>query len=156
MKRILVFFILLGFILHVDYQNIQLESQERKTIEVRIDGEVEKPGVYVLPNYATLNDLILKCGLKDDADIDTLNLSNQLHQDDQIKIYKKDNTAEKVSINTSNLDQLITLPGIREKIAQRIIDYRNENGFFQNLEDIKNVKGIGDKKYEKILPFIKL
>ena len=156
MKRILVFFILLGFILHVDYQNIQLESQERKSIEVRIDGEVEKPGVYILPNHATLNDLILKCGLKDDADIDTLNLSNQLHQDDQIKIYKKDDTVEKVSINASNLDQLITLPGIREKIAQRIIDYRNENGFFQNLEDIKNVKGIGDKKYEKILPFIKL
>ena len=56
----------------------------------------------------------------------------------------------KVNINTADIETLQTLTGIGEVKAQAIIDYRNKNGGFKTLEDIKNVSGIGDSVYEKI------
>jgi len=55
-----------------------------------------------------------------------------------------------VNINTASAEELATLEGIGEKTAQNIIEYRDANGPFAAIEDIKNVKGIGDKKFEKI------
>lgn len=56
----------------------------------------------------------------------------------------------KVNINTANQTELETLQGIGPALAQRIIEYRQENGKFQTIEDIQNVKGIGDSKYSNI------
>ncbi len=56
----------------------------------------------------------------------------------------------KVNINTANLEKLQTLPGIGASTAQKIIEYREQNGKFQNIEDIKNVSGIGDSKFNNI------
>ena len=56
----------------------------------------------------------------------------------------------KVNINTANQTELETLQGIGPSLAQRIIEYRRENGKFQTIEDIQNVKGIGDSKYSNI------
>lgn len=57
---------------------------------------------------------------------------------------------KKVNINTANQSELETLPGIGESIASRIIEYREQNGKFQKIEDLQNVKGIGESKFEKI------
>ncbi|WHX47765.1 ComEA family DNA-binding protein [Paenibacillus woosongensis] len=61
-----------------------------------------------------------------------------------------------VSINTANSSQLQTIPGIGEKKAQAIIDYRNQHGSFNSLSDLKKVKGIGEKVFQKLKPYIKL
>ncbi len=55
-----------------------------------------------------------------------------------------------ININTADQDQLDTLPGIGPALAQRIIQYREINGLFETVEDIKNVAGIGDKKFEEL------
>ena len=57
---------------------------------------------------------------------------------------------EKVNINTANQTELETLQGIGPSTAQKIIDYRKKNGKFESIEDVQNVKGIGDGKFEDI------
>ncbi len=56
----------------------------------------------------------------------------------------------RININTADVEALSTLGGIGEKKAEAIIEYRKENGPFSKIEDLKNVKGIGDKVFEKI------
>ncbi len=62
----------------------------------------------------------------------------------------------KVNINIAGIKELSKLPGIGEKTAQRIIDYRNKSGSFKTYEGLLKVKGIGKKKLEKLKSFIKL
>lgn len=61
---------------------------------------------------------------------------------------------KKININTAFAGDLQLLPGIGEVTAERIIDYREQKGGFKRLEDIKNVKGIGDKKFELLKELI--
>ena len=63
---------------------------------------------------------------------------------------KSTTSNEKVNINTATQEELDTLPGIGPSIASKIIDYREQNGKFNSIEEIKEVSGIGDAKYEKI------
>lgn len=60
----------------------------------------------------------------------------------------------KININTADLQALMTLPGIGEEYAQRIIDYREANGPFAEIADIMNVSGIGEKRFDAIKDFI--
>lgn len=59
-----------------------------------------------------------------------------------------------VNINTADILELMSLPGIGETLAERIIAYRNTHGFFQSPEELLNVEGIGSKKVEGILQYI--
>ncbi|OJU10445.1 MAG: hypothetical protein BGN88_05095 [Clostridiales bacterium 43-6] len=62
----------------------------------------------------------------------------------------------KININTASKDELISLPGIGEATAKKIIEYRKKYGFFANTADIKNVSGIGEAKYDDIKNYIKV
>ena len=60
----------------------------------------------------------------------------------------------KIDLNTASLTDLQTLPGVGASLAQRILDYRKENGGFKSIEELMNVKGIGEKSFEKIRPLV--
>lgn len=66
------------------------------------------------------------------------------------------NNTGKVSVNSALIDELITLPGIGEAKAKLIIEYREQNNGFKDIEEIMNIKGIGEKMFEKIKPYITL
>lgn len=92
--------------------------------------------------------------LKEEYDLDaSSNVTDEaiLYENQEIDI--NDNTG-KISINKATYEELITLPGIGPKTAEKIIEYRNTYGPFWSLEDIKKVKGIGDKKYAKLKEYI--
>ncbi len=61
---------------------------------------------------------------------------------------------EGINLNTATVDQLVALPGIGEVLAQRIVAYREEHGPFTSAEQLKEVKGIGEKKWEAIRPLV--
>lgn len=74
-------------------------------------------------------------------------------------ITEKDNSndkeeSQKININTASIEELDKLPGVGEATANKIVNHRKENGDFKNIEEIKNVNGIGDKKFENMKDLI--
>lgn len=61
---------------------------------------------------------------------------------------------DKIDINTATEKELMKLPGVGPKIAKRIVEYREANGRFRSTDELKNVKGIGDKKFEAMKDMI--
>lgn len=153
-----------------------VDSEE--TVVVHVIGEVNNPGVVTLPEGSRIIDAINKAGGKtEEADLSKINLAYIVEDGTQIYIPRinenlnevslisdgagvgvivTDSNVEenevntKVNINTASKEKLETLPGVGETTAQKIIDYREANGKFKTIEDIKNVSGIGDAKYESL------
>ncbi len=67
---------------------------------------------------------------------------------------KADEPVRTVNINTANVQTLTSLPGIGPKMAERIVEYRNQKGSFQSIDDLMKVKGIGKKTFAKLKPYI--
>ena len=63
-------------------------------------------------------------------------------------------TPSVVNLNSATVAQIATLPGIGEKAAQRIVEYREKNGGFKKIEELMNVKGIGEKSFLKLKPLV--
>ncbi len=82
--------------------------------------------------------------------LEELDVSSELAEDDYIN---NDNDSSRININIATKEDLMSLPGIGDKLSDEIIDYRHSNNF-QQIEDIKNVNGIGEKKFEEISDFI--
>ncbi|MCQ2562925.1 MAG: helix-hairpin-helix domain-containing protein [Mogibacterium sp.] len=142
--------------------------EDTQTICVDIGGAVVNPGVYQVTKDTRLYEVIdMAGGLKEDADMDSVNRASFVEDCQKIIIPVKGSsensgtdvssvssspgiTAEGlVNINTATLDELKTLNGIGDVIAERIIEYRSSNAF-KSKEDVMSVNGIGKAVYEKI------
>ena len=156
MYRRLIFII--SIILIILFNSFSLESldmEKEKEITVEIKGEVDRPGVYEMKLGSTYEDLFETAGISEDGDLDGFFLDETLYHEMLVVVPKK---SEKrlISINSASVEELITLPGIGETIALRIIEYRKEKGSFLHIEDIMNVKGIGRAKFLQIREYITL
>lgn len=156
----------------IEEQSVEPQKSECTDIVVYICGCVNNPGVYSIGQDMRVNDLVLLAGgFGADADLSSVNLAKKLFDEDKVYIPKKGEKIEetqaivqsqsvntpksnKININTATLSELDTLPGVGPAYAQNIIDYRNTNGNFKTTDEIKNVSGIGDKRYESIKDLI--
>ncbi len=159
------------------------ETEEKAKIIVHITGAVKNNGIVEVEEDSRINDVIEAAGgITEEADISQVNLAYIIKdgqkiyipsKNDQeniedleiisenagIKIIEAENTTQSngiVNINTATKEELQKLPGIGESTANKIITYRNENGKFKSIEDIKNISGIGDAKFETIKNYIKV
>lgn len=155
------------------YIETSTETKEKNKIILHITGEVNSPGIIEIEEGSRLADAIEAAGgLTENADINKINLAYVVQDGQKINIpnvnsvdtssYITDNIGENiiiedissntslVNINTATQTELETLTGIGPSTALKIIKYREENGKFKTIEDIKNVSGIGESKFEAI------
>lgn len=155
------------------------EPKERsEKIFVHITGAVENPGVFEVKAGDRVFEVLEKARPTADADINQLNLAQALADQDKIVVprigeqLQPTTTAPaaasggllrngggaagaKVNINTASVSELDeALPGIGPALAQRIVDYREQHGGFKSPDEITEVSGIGDKRYEQIKDLI--
>lgn len=146
------------------------ENSTNKEIAVYISGCVKNPQVVNLKSGSRLQDAVDMCGgLLPEADANAVNLAVVLEDEEHYIVPAKgdinvgqnaDGKAQstglagesagtkKININTADKTELMQLPNVGEKTAERIISYREKNGEFKTIDDIKNVSGIGDKKFD--------
>lgn len=141
--------------------------EEPSLIMVHISGQVYYPGIYELVNGDRVIDIVERAGgLTKSADLDRINLAKKLKDEEKVFIPEigkeipsnldigvEFSTSDLININTCSKKDLETLPGIGEVIAGRIIEYR-EKTQFKAIEDIRNVSGIGDAKFNSIKDLI--
>lgn len=153
-------------------ENEQEEKKENFPVILKVDvkGAVKNPGVYSVTENDRVIDVIERAGgFSKKADATKINLSQKVS--DEMVIYVPQVGEEiqempnlinnqqtekdgKININEADETVLQTLPGIGRAKAQAIIEYRNQNGPFQKIEDLMNVSGIGQKTFEKLADFI--
>ena len=144
------------------------KTEENTTLEavifVDIKGEVKKPGVYQMKVGDRVKDALDAAGgLTAEADSQKVNLAQRVEDQMVIVVPKVGEEAEaipagatskevskegKVNINTATVEELKTLKGVGEKKAEAIIEYRKKNGSFKTKEDLMKVRGIGKKLFE--------
>lgn len=142
----------------------QSVEEDNKMIVVYVCGAVEKSGVYEIVQGSRICDAVNAAGgMTNEAALDTINLATPVSDGEQIRVpYEgeelsvsgNDNAqstgSDLININTATKEQLMTLSGIGEAKADAIISYRDTNGKFSNIEDLKKIEGIKDGVYNKI------
>lgn len=147
-----------------------------KEITVYISGAVNKPGIVTLNEGERLATAVEKVGgTTKKADLNGINMAiklqdeehyiiprigeavkentSQIASDDNVN-QEKSNNISQININTASIEELDKLPGVGEATANKIVNHRSENGEFKSVEEIKNVNGIGDKKFEEMKELI--
>lgn len=141
-----------------------VSTTQETVIFVDIKGAVKNPGVYQMKAGDRVKDALEAAGgLTAEADSQKVNLAKRLEDQMVIVVPKvgeeateipagvtsKEASKEgKVNINTATVEELKTLKGVGEKKAEAIIEYRKKNGSFQTKEDLMKVRGIGKKLFE--------
>jgi len=157
---------------------ILLPAPTRAPIAVHVIGAVPRPGLYNFQEGARVQDAVDAAGgLLADADENAINLAALLEDGQQLDIPYKDGSGpgssgsqdtnpngslssglgdnpetagELININSASPEELDTLPGIGPTTAQKIVDYRDENGPFSSIDDLLNVPGIGPATFDDI------
>lgn len=157
-------------------ENETEDEKDNTKIKVYITGEVKNQGVIELEEGARIADAIEKAGGQtEQASLKNVNLAYQLEDGQKIYIPNINDTETEiiddgasgvvddatikqtvVNINKADEKELQSLNGIGESLATSIVQYRKENGKFETIEDLKNVPGIGDSKFENIKEYIKV
>ncbi|MBQ9498403.1 MAG: ComEA family DNA-binding protein [Selenomonadaceae bacterium] len=133
-----------------------------KKISAYVSGQVKNISVVELEdtgNLRLIDAVNTAGGLTDLADTEAINLAAPLTDGQHIHIPTKEiflqaknssaaPSSDLVNINTDDAERLATLKGIGPALAQRIIEYREQNGGFKSIDEIKNVRGIGQKKFD--------
>ncbi len=158
-----------------DIQEEEIKQEEdKKEIVVHVAGAINVEGIVFLKEGDRVSSAIEKAGgVTQDADMSQVNLAYQL--EDGMKIYipkigedkqelqenvtipnqvTNEKKTTKVNINTATKEELETLPGIGKSTAEKIIKYRQENKRFSKIDEIKEVSGIGDAKFNSIKDLI--
>lgn len=149
-------------------EHTDTNEAQSSTLFVHIAGSVNNPGLYELPQGSRVSDAVTAAGgMSKDANTSSVNLARQLTDGEQIIVSSTEdtqitsengsspslNSAEgatqgKININTASTEELMSLDGVGEATADKIIAYRQEHGSFSSIEEIKEVSGIGEKKFE--------
>ena len=161
-------------------ENTPVIQIEIPPVIIHIAGAVKNPGVYQLKSTDRIVDAVkIAEGATEEANLDLINLAAILKDGQKIiipyKTYSETgeeintnthnnaesmyysspvSTSAKININTANANMLQTLPGIGPVLSERIIEHRNQNGLFGMIDDIMDVSGIAEKKYEGIKDLI--
>ena len=144
-------------------------------VVVDVAGKVRRPGLVRAPAGSRVADVLtLAGGPLPGVDLTTLNLARQVTDGEQIIVGQPNppppttapgattssaptappNTP--VNLNTATLDQLDALPGVGPVLAQRILDYRTQNGPFTTIDQLQEVPGVGPKKFDSLKPHVRL
>jgi competence protein ComEA len=134
-------------------------------VTVHVTGKVRRPGVVVLPGGARVADAVKAAGgARERASSGSLNLARKLVDGEQIVVgdpgrgapgaavpaLPADPAATIVDLNTATPEQLEELPGVGEVLARRITEYRDGHGGFRSVEQLREVSGIGERKYAEM------
>ncbi len=145
-------------------QTVEEESEAQDSIFVFVCGAVRNAGVYELPVGSRVFEAIeMAGGFSEDAAVSQINQAEVLEDETRLYIPTISEMTEqqseddgKVNINTAAEEELMTLPGVGEAKAALIIQYREEHGSFQTIEDIMNISGIKEGLFGKIKDYIKV
>lgn len=153
-------------------------AETQSEVYIDIDGAVKEPGVYKVKSGSRIFEVIEKAGgLTAKADTLTINQADRVKDGQKITIPRKGEAGDTASsqdpgsaaegtgtssassgglinINTADSNELQQITGVGPATAEKIIQYRSENGAFRSKEDLKNVSGIGEKTYQKMEPMI--
>lgn len=143
-------------------------ERKRSELTVHVAGSVSHPGVVLLAEGDRVIDAIAAAGGPlPEADLERLNLAQVVQDGQKITVPVKgegentqtgatDSTGERINLNTSSRRELEELPGIGPTLAERIIAYREKKGGFSSVEELKQVSGIGEKKFEEIRDLVEI
>ena len=144
---------------------VKVERSGGAAVVVHVVGAVRRPGVYRLPAWARLAAALRRAGgATSGADLQGVNLAAKVSDGQQVivpaRVAGASGTAvaagaaaapgQPVSLNSATVDQLDELDGVGPVTAQKILDYRKEHGGFGSVDDLKQVSGIGPKRFETL------